>query len=92
MSIRFTAVHMSAGGYLHEHIADLKWVNLQDASSGESTRATLVKWIDDGNSAFVQGNTGAIPVETVHPSSGAAYLRTRANGVWSDNLLSLPRY
>ena len=33
-----------------------------------------------------------ITVLVVRPSGGTPYLRTYANGTWTDNLLSLPRF
>ena len=36
--------------------------------------------------------TREVQVGVVHPQYGPPYLRTHADGVWTDNLLALPRY
>lgn len=92
MSIKITNVRLSAGGYLDEHITELKWVNYEDGKHGESARSTLVEWIDGGGKAFVEANYTKVPVLVVRPTGGSAYLRTQANGTWTDNLLALPRF
>jgi len=85
------AVHM-IGGARHEHIAKVRWKNADDGSSGESTRAEMVDFIGrKGGSAYVcAGNAHVAKVGIV--DGNQSYLRTHADGVWSDNLLALPRY
>ena len=85
---RITDVHM-VGGTKHEHIAAVKWVD--DAGPrGESTRAEMVSWIDGGGKAYVSHGTQKIAVGVVN--AVPKYIRTHADGVWTDNLLALPRY
>ena len=51
----------------------------------------MVDWIDNkAGVAKVQSNTGDVMVGTVDGTP--KYLRTYANGKWTDNLLALPRY
>lgn len=93
MAVQITAVRLSQGGYLNEHITDVKWTSYQDGSTGQSTKATMVQWIDvDGGKAYVEGATSKVEVGVVKPQGGTPYLRTFANGTWTDNLLSLPRF
>ena len=93
MTVRITAVRLSQGGYLNEHITDVKWTSYQDGSTGQSTKATMVKWIDvDEGKAYVEAATSKVEVGVVKPQGGTPYLRTIANGTWTDNLLSLPRF
>jgi catechol-2,3-dioxygenase len=90
MSVEITAVHMS-GGDKHEHIADVKWTNKQTSDRGESTRAVMVDWIENqkGQAVVTNGkNTVNVGVVDATPK----YLRTYADGIWTDNLLALPRY
>ncbi len=47
MAKYITARHMS-GGTKHEHIAQVKWENRTKGTTGEKTRAEMVKWIEDG--------------------------------------------
>ena len=86
--IYVTAVHME-GGNEHEHISDVKWRNPEDGKAGESTRATVVDWIKSkGGVAKVTEGQHTVPVEVYREQ----WLRTKADGVWKDNLLALPRY
>ncbi|QSR28822.1 hypothetical protein CFH99_24675 [Nocardioides aromaticivorans] len=92
MAIRITAIRLS-GGTQHEHITHLWWTNPGTGETGDSTRAAIVSWIEnDGGKAYVEDNTGhRVNVLVVTPNYGAKYLRTYADGVATNNLLSLPR-
>jgi hypothetical protein len=50
----------------------------------------MVDWIDQGGEAWVTDGRRSVRIRVVraHPP----YIRTYADGVWSDNLLALPRY
>jgi catechol-2,3-dioxygenase len=90
MSVEITAVHMS-GGDKHQHIANVKWKNQQTSETGASSRAVMVDWIENQKGQAVVtggGNTVNVGVVDATPK----YLRTYADGIWSDNLLALPRY
>lgn len=94
MSVQIVAVHMSSpSGYLHEHIAEVQWVDHGDNTTDKSSVATMVDWIDNkkGQAYTDDGQTRAT-VGTVHPDRGAAFIRTHADGKGTDNLLALPRY
>ena len=56
-------------------------------------RYALVAWIEQKNGkAYVDDSYGhRVDVHVVTPSVGAKYLRTRKDGIWTDNLLALPR-
>lgn len=93
MAIRFTHKRMTPGYSDHEHITHLKWVNTTNSSStGSNTKAELVEWVDDGGVAWVGTGSSAVRVGVVRPSSGQPYLRTYADGKWTNNLLSLPDF
>lgn len=92
MAIRITHIHLS-GGTTHEHITQLWWTNPASGTSGDNTRAEIVAWIEnkDGK-AYVQDPQGhRADVGVVTPQNGAKYLRTYADGVWTNNLLALPQ-
>ena len=93
MAVRVTHVRFSSTSRTHETITHYKWTNLQDSSTDSSTKATMVDWIDNKKGRAVVG-TGSAQVEVgvVHPASGLPYLRTYADGSWSNNLLSLPPF
>jgi hypothetical protein len=71
----------------HEHIAELRWT--QPAETGECSRSAMVEFINKGNAVFVHGTPDA-QVGVVNGTP--PYLRTYADGVWTNNLLSLPRF
>lgn len=86
------AIHTVSPGTHHGHIAAVKWKNPDTGKAGESTREEMIAWISGpNNSAYVCGDHAHIArvgVVQANPS----YIRTHADGVWNDNLLSLPRY
>jgi hypothetical protein len=92
MTIRITAIRLS-GGNQHEHIRQLWWTDPASGRSGNNTRREIVTWIEQENGkAYVEDQFGhRVDVVVVTPRYGEKYLRTRANGVWTDNLLALPR-
>lgn len=85
-------VRMAAGGDKHSHITSVKWKNPDSGKSGESTQKTMVEWISKKNgSAYVCGGNAHIARVGV-VNADPPYIRTYADGNWSDNLLALPRY
>jgi len=88
MATYITAIHM-VGGEKHEHISSVRWRS-DTGSTGESTREQMVKWINDGGKAYVSDGRNTVQVLVVNATP--PYLRTFADGKWTDNLLALPRY
>jgi hypothetical protein len=87
--IAVTAIHLE-GSAQHQHIASVKWRNPETGATGQSTREEMVRWISAGNLAYVDDGVRRVQVRVVN--AVPAYIRTWADGVWSDNLLALPRY
>ncbi|KRD42778.1 hypothetical protein ASE38_00280 [Cellulomonas sp. Root930] len=94
MSIRITHVRLAPGYNDHEHIVRYRWVGIESGSSGESDKPALVAWLEEasGNRAFVGSGNQKVEVGVVHPSYGQPYVRTYADNVWTNNLLSLDRF
>lgn len=92
MTIRITAIRLS-GGTQHEHIVRLWWTNPATGKTGENTRSEIVSWIEtsDGKAYVDDGAGHRANVSVVKPKVGASYLRTYADGLWTNNLLALPR-
>ena len=91
MAIQITAVRLS-GGDKHEHIVHLWWTDRADGKVGDNSRASIVAWIETGGKAYTDDGRGnRADVAVVTPERGEKYLRTHADGKWSDNLLALPR-
>jgi len=86
MATFITEVHME-GGSEHEHIARVRWKNSQ---TGESTKQQMVEFIEKGNSVKVEDGRNTVDVGVVNATP--KYIRTYADGKWSNNLLALPRF
>ena len=84
-----TAVHID-GSARHERISSVRWRNPETGAEGQSTREEMVKWISAGNLGYVTDGARRVQVRVV--DAQPPYIRTWADGVWSDNLLALPRY
>jgi hypothetical protein len=87
--------HM-VGGQQHEHIGSVKYLNAQGVEK-EATRQAMVDWLDDKtktNSAIVYSRDRKTSsyVGVVHRTGAPDYIRTHADGKWTDNLLALDTY
>jgi hypothetical protein len=89
----FTAREMS-GGSGHEHVIRLWWRDTGDGKSGDMDIDTATRWLDKpANRAYVedQARPGTfVEAGVVKPTHGHWYIRTHADGRWTDNLLALP--
>jgi hypothetical protein len=94
MAVRITHRHMSTGGTRHEHIQSVKWLNEATNETGVAdVYPSMVDYIDNKNGkAYVFDGRYRVEVGTVHPKVGNPYIRTHKDGVWTDNLLSLPTF
>lgn len=85
--VEITAVHMEVGTN-HEHIASVQWINPQNQETGQSTREQMVEWLTaNPRQAYVSDGTRNVLVGVVDATP--EYIRTYADGVWTDNLLAL---
>ncbi len=84
-----TGVHM-AGGTSHEHIDELRWLDCSNSTSKTFSTSSCVDWLRKGHKAHVADANGAVEVQVVN--ANPPYVRTVADGRYTDNLLSLPRY
>jgi hypothetical protein len=88
-----THVHMAEHrGSRHEHIASVRWRNPATGATGQSTVEQMVAFLEASNDNRAQVSDGTRRVEVGVVDGSPKYLRTHADGVWTDNLLSLPRY
>jgi hypothetical protein len=78
------------GGQGHEHIARVRWINPETNATGENSRSEMVDWINNGGKAFVVDGGRNVAVGVVDASP--PYIRTYADGVWTNNLLALPEF
>ena len=91
--IEITAIHLTDPPK-HEHIALLRWRNIQTGSTGQSTVQQIIQWLEESkaNQAVVVNSDARAYVGVRRPKNGPPYLRTHADGEWNDNLLALPRF
>jgi hypothetical protein len=81
------------GGQYHEHIAGVEWVHQPGGAAQQSTREQVVEFIDKNNGDVrVRDGQRDVHVGVVKESVRMPYIRTHADGKWSNNLLALPRY
>ncbi|KQO09694.1 hypothetical protein ASF06_05400 [Agreia sp. Leaf244] len=93
MAVQITHVRFSGFQKTHEAISTFRWKNDGDGDTGDSSKAEMVDYLDNrGGRAFVSSGANRVEVGTVHPSGGTPYLRTYADKVWTNNLLSLPTF
>ena len=93
MSIRITCINKDHGNHAnpHEAITTLGWINQQTGQTGLSSRLDIYNWIEKGGEAIVHDRyNNTVKVGTAVTASGTKYVRTHADGKWTDNLLSLP--
>jgi hypothetical protein len=74
----------------HHHITGIRWLNSGDSTSKTMSKQQAVDWVRKGNQLFVAGDTGAVAVIVVEAEP--PYLRTAADGSYTNNLLGLPTY
>jgi hypothetical protein len=94
MSVRITCIRKDGGNHYnpHEGITDLGWVNEQTEKKGRSTRQQMIDFLDkDKGKAYVKDSQGNVAyLGTSESAAGNKYVRTYADGKWTDNLLPLP--
>jgi len=90
MTVRFTHVRL-VGGVHHHHIARLRAVS-DGGQTFDDTREAWVAFVESNNSGYVQDAYGNTAWVAVHTNGFTKWLQTYADGVWTDNLLALPRY
>ena len=94
MAIRITCINKSGGFHAdpHHSITNLGWIQDGTGKSGSSSREEVYRWLKtEGGQAYVLDRRGnranVLPREN---PNGTRFVQTVADGVWSDNLLSLP--
>ncbi len=89
MRVRFMAVHLT-GGSRHDHIQSLKAT--ATGQNYDDSRAKWVEFIEAGNSGFVHDRLGNEVEVYVNGNQYVKWVQTYADGIWTDNLLQLPKY
>ncbi len=93
MSVRIYCINKDNGNHYdpHEAITNLGWVNEANGETGKCTRLDMVKFIEvDNGQAYVKDASGKVAYLIVKLSpNGNKYVKTKADGVETNNLLSL---
>ena len=92
MSVKITCINKDNGHHYdsHEAISHLGWFEESTGKSGKCTRAEMVKYIEDGNSAYTKDSFGNKAYLVVRRSiANNKYVKTIADNKETDNLLYL---
>lgn len=93
MSVRIHCINKERGNHYdpHEAITNLGWVNEATSESNKCTRLEMVTFIEGGGQAYVKNVLGKVAYLVVKVSPyGNKFVKTKADGVETNNLLSLP--
>lgn len=90
--IEITAIRLEEGS-THEHITNVLWRSAATAL-GQCPRQAIVDWLTESNEnhAVVADGSGWVHIAVVQRPNQPPYIRTHADGVWTDNLLELPTF
>lgn len=93
MAIQITRTELSDEGSTHQHISRLWWWDAAAKETKISTRAEIVSFIeDDKGEAYTKDDAGhRAEVQVRTPAQGPKYVQTKADGIWTDNLLALAK-
>jgi hypothetical protein len=80
------------GGDDHKNIASVRWVNPDTHKIGESTLKTMIEWLNQSDSSRAAVWDGSRWIYVGVVKGPPPYIRTYADGLWTDHLLDLPRY
>lgn len=90
VSIEITHVRFGGTKKTEDEIVRYKWRGIESGAMGESDKPKLVAWVDDNGRAYVGSGTSRVSVGVMKPQYGQPYLRTYADGKWTNNLVDLP--
>lgn len=93
MAIEITHVRFGSTTKTEDEIVRYRWKNIGSGTTGESDKPTLVAWVErNPGAASVGSGTNRVEVRVVDPVRGQKYLRTYADGKWTNNLVNLPTF
>ncbi|MDB5186879.1 MAG: hypothetical protein JWM07_351 [Candidatus Saccharibacteria bacterium] len=90
--IEITGIRKDNGNHdnPHEAIEAYRWVDHGNGSTGLVTRTGAVKWIEDGNDAYVAIVQPRAYCYVNVSANGNKFLQTYPDALESNNLLQLP--
>jgi len=89
--VQITCINKDSGHHdnPNEAVAYYGWRN-ESGKTGRWDRQTMVKWIEEGNKAYVEDVGKKVYCYVRSSVNGTKFLQTQADGEWKNNLLSLP--
>jgi len=84
MDIQLTRIRMSFGGSRHEHITNV------GSATQVWTREAVIGFIEQRSDTFYVRDSAGRRADVGVVNATPKYLRTYADGQWTDNLLALP--
>lgn len=94
VSVKITCISKDGGNHYnrHEAIRNFGWLNESTNQSGNSSLVEIIKFLEDGNSAYVvdRYDISDKAYLMVREREGRRFVQTVADREWSDNLLQLP--
>ncbi|OLR95574.1 DUF3892 domain-containing protein [Actinokineospora bangkokensis] len=92
MAVHVTHVHMQEhGDEDHEHIDSVRGTDTVSGQTETYTVARMVSYIENGGEAYTEAE-GRRATIYVRQNGGRKFIQTKADGVWSNNLLNLTRF
>ncbi len=92
MAIQITNVRFSGNDKTHETIVRYKWRDDTNGNVSDSDKPTTVGYLDRGIGAYVGTGANRVEVAVVRESGKQPFLRTHADGKWTNNLVNLPTF
>lgn len=93
MAIEITHVRFGSTKKTEDEIVRFRWTNITTGTTGDNDKRTMVAWVEkEENSAFAGSGSDHVEVRVVRPRFGQPYLRTYADGQWTNNLVNLPAF
>lgn len=93
MAIEITHVRFGGTTRTEDEIVRYRWINIQTGTIGDNDKPTMVLWVGKAeNTAYVGSGTDRVDVGVVRPTGAQPFLRTHADGTWTNNLLNLPTF
>lgn len=91
--VEIIAIRKDGGNHYNENeaITDLRWINHFNKKIGESTRASMIRYIKEGNHAYVSSGIKKAYCY-IRNNGNIEFLQTISDGYYSNNLLSLPEF
>ncbi|GAA1230193.1 hypothetical protein JOF42_000363 [Microbacterium phyllosphaerae] len=92
MVVEITHVRFEGNGRGPDAIIAYQWVSRDSGKVGWSDKPNMVSFVRGGGTAYVGQGANQVITRVVDPERGNAYIRTVADGYYTNNLESLPTF